>query len=138
MARVDLKKMIQKNVLCLSGEESIWDTIGAMIDRGVSSALVVEEDSSIKGIVTERDIMRKLVRINVEGKLEKPIRTLMTVPVRFAYLPTITQDVINLHKNHNQRHFPILEKKSEKPTKDNLYGILTSTDLCRCYLNSVS
>lgn len=132
--QTDLIKRIKKEALALKGDEKIDDVVKAMIKEGVSSAIIMKDDK-ISGIVTERDILRRLATLDVERHLDRPIRVLMSYPVEFVYLDTLLDDVKRLHFDKKRRHFPILKSRKDGNESSNFLGILTSTDICRAFLD---
>ena len=131
----DLIKRINKKVLALSGDETIDAVIRKMIEFGVSSAIVIENGEKIGGIITERDIMRRISVLDIERKLDKPVRTAMTRPVEFVCAKSLVADIKRLHTSKKLRHFPVLKDKSKSAVRDNFLGILTASDICRAYLD---
>lgn len=128
-----LDKFMTSEVLMFPTDQSINNVLARMLEKRVSSALILEGFKEIKGIVTERDLVRKMVRLHPD-KLDRPVRTIMSVPVRFGYLPTLVEDIARLHIKHGKRHFPILKDPEAGPFRENLAGMLTVTDICRMYL----
>lgn len=53
-----LSDVMTKDVLATSPDSSVADAAKAMTDRKVGSACVLDEDGELKGIITERDVMR--------------------------------------------------------------------------------
>ena len=103
-----------------------------MNTKSISSLLVVNDDGRIVGIVTERDVMRRLTLLDVADKLERAIGTIATREVHFVDHRRIHETIVKLHFEKGIRHFPVL--KGPEPTLTNLAGMLTVTDLLRYYL----
>ena len=132
-----LKQLVSRPPLFVPAEWDIDRTIKAMIDRKTSSVLVYEDDGEVVGILTERDILRKVSILDVDRKLGRRVRAIMTRPVRFATLATLDRDILEFHRQLGLRHYPVL-KAQGAATKDNVAGVLTVTDIARCYLDSLS
>lgn len=123
---------ITTNLLFVPCDMPINAVVSRMIERKISSALVIDKAEMIVGIVTERDIVRKFTLLDFDQKWNKKICTIMTREVCFANLQTLKEDLINLHFRQGFRHYPVLLAPGAK--KENVIGMVTVTDLCREYL----
>ena len=121
--------IINRKPQFIRGDSSITDTIRLMISNKISSVLIIDDGREIIGIVTERDILRKISTLDVDMKLARPIRTIMARPVKFVYEDSLLSDIKKLHQNLDCRHFPVLKKKDSPTNLDNLVGIVSTTDI---------
>lgn len=119
-------------MLFVPADASISAVVSRMIERKISSALVVDSAEAVVGIVTERDIVRKFTLLDLDQKSSKKICTIMTKNVKFANLQTLKEDLINLHFRYALRHFPVL--LAAGASKENVIGMVTVTDLCKEFL----
>lgn len=108
-----------------------------MISNKISSILIIDEGREIIGIVTERDILRKISTLDVDMKLARPIRTIMARPVKFVYEESLLSDIKILYHSLQCRHFPVLKKKDSPTNLDSLVGIVSATDIFRHTLKSL-
>jgi CBS domain-containing protein len=129
--------IINRRPLVIRGDSSITETIRLMISKKISSVLIINDLRDIVGIVTERDILRKISTLDIDIKLARPIRTIMARPVKFVYEESLLNDIKMLHQNFHCRHFPVLKDKDSHPNLDNLVGIVSTTDIFRYTLNSL-
>lgn len=128
---IDPSKLKSK-VLFAQEEDEIGATIQTMVEHEVGSVLVTDQEDNITGIITERDIVRKFTMIDLPDKLTRNVRTFMTRPVHFAHVDSIEEDMLELFKKFNLRHFPIVDDKAAK--KDHVVGMVSVTDLIHRYL----
>jgi CBS domain-containing protein len=126
--------IINTRLLFVTADSEIKEVVQKMIDRSVSSALIVDHSRAIVGIITERDIVRKFTLLDIDLKLGKKINTIMSRKVHFAHLNTLKRDLIDLHFQHGLPHFPVL--LAPEPREENVAGIVTVTDICREYLSA--
>ncbi len=131
-----MKNLISTTTLFVSSGWSIDQALKSMIKCRVSSALVFDDSEEIVGIVTERDILRKISLLDLDRKLARKINTIMSRPVEFAFFSTIDEDVQRMHREMSLRHFPVLKKKGAA-TKRNVAGIITVTDIARKYMDDI-
>ncbi len=123
------RQMINSNVVFVDRDIPMNDAVQIMIDQRISSLLVTDDTDHVVGILTERDIVQKFTLLDVSDKLTRTVGTMMSRPVKFARLATLKKDVTTMHLEHKVRHFPILNGKD--PTKENIVGIVSITDVAR-------
>ena len=64
-------------------EATAEQAIRAMLERHVGAVAVLDENTRVAGIFTERDVLRRL-SISGRAPAETPIREVMTTPVEMA------------------------------------------------------
>lgn len=125
LARV--QDMMSESIVSVSPESSIKDTALKMSEHKTSSVLVLEQQE-LKGIITERDIVGRVV---AEGlSFDEPSRLVMTKdPVtisRFSYY----YDAFSEMLLNGIKHLPVVDHGQ-------VSGIVTLTDLLRKKNDSV-
>ena len=113
----------------ISSEVTVADVIDTLeIDK--AGALVVTDDNhTILGIISERDIARGLKRFG-RNVVDKPMRELMSTNVRTCDIDEPLESVLRLMDKFQIEHVPV--------TKDGqLYGIINMLDLVRYRLNEI-
>ena len=108
-------------------ETSVLEVIHKMQERQMGSALVVNEEGTLVGILTDRDVLQK-IGFDQSDLAELPIHTIMTLdPVTLEEDDSIAY-ALNKMSVGGFRHIPIV--RSGKPV-----GIITVKDvfhhLCR-------
>lgn len=121
------KHLIKKNLIYASADCPIDDVIKIMKDNKISSILITDKGDEVVGIVTERDILRNLSTLDVDRKLSRPVRVIMTRPVKMVRLESILEDVSFLHNKYGIRHFPVVREAAEFRTA-NFVGMISTTD----------
>lgn len=125
---------LRQTVVVLKDSEPIQAAVNAMIDKGISCVLIEDRKQSICGIVTERDIVRRLTLSGKANKLESMVRAIMTYPVLCIPPTEIKKNLRPLLFHQRLRHFPIAT--TSEPKADELIGIITVTDLARLYIKA--
>ena len=95
------------HVWSVSPDESVFQAISVMADKGIG-ALVVVAGETLVGIISERDYARKVV---LHGKSSKdtPVRDIMTNPV-VSVSPDQTVDAcMRLVTTRRIRHLPVVQ-----------------------------
>lgn len=123
---------IQSNVIYALETRPISEVVALMVEHKISSVLVHDEQKNIVGIVTERDIVRKFTLVDLDGKMTRPIATIMTRGVKFVTTNNLYKQIIDLHLKYRIRHFPILIAKEQKV--ENVLGIMSITDFLRRFI----
>jgi CBS domain-containing protein len=109
-------------VCSVNPEESVFQAIRLMADKGIG-ALVVIADDRLAGIISERDYARKVV---LQGKSSKEtrVRDIMTSPV-FSVGPDHTvDDCLRIVTTKRIRHLPVVQG-------DSVIGVVSIGDLVR-------
>lgn len=112
----------KKGVLKISLRDSAQKAAAVMAEYGVGS-LFVEEDGKVRGIVTEMDIVRKVVAAN------RPVSATTVGQIMSAPLITIDRarsvaEADELMSRHNIRHLAVTEE-------GRVVGVLSVRDLLR-------
>ncbi|NNG03033.1 MAG: CBS domain-containing protein [Inquilinus sp.] len=89
----------------------IDDTISSMVSKMVgmnqSSALVVDADGDLRGIVTERDLAQRIV---FQCQPTDPVREVMTAPVKTVYADDYLYYAIARMRRFGWRHMPVVDR----------------------------
>jgi CBS domain-containing protein len=94
-------------VWSVSPDESVFQAISLMADKGVG-ALVVIAGETVVGIISERDYARKVV---LQGKSSKdtPVSDIMTSPVLSVSPSHTVDDCMRIVTTNRIRHLPVVE-----------------------------
>jgi CBS domain-containing protein len=92
----------------------------AMNERSIGSLVVVDAERVI-GIVTERDILRRIVAAE-RDPARTPVREIMTAPVACCRLETTLEECRTVMTARRIRRLPVVEQGELK-------GIITSGDI---------
>ncbi|KPJ97786.1 MAG: hypothetical protein AMK71_12555 [Nitrospira bacterium SG8_35_4] len=119
-----LGNLMEKDVLTCGPDESVQHVAQEMAKRKVSSVIVTDSDSHPVGIVTERDMVRKIVAENVCDTGTKKISDVMTRdPVCLAPDDSLF-DSLSTFLRHTIKHLPIVRN-------NRVEGIITLRQIMR-------
>lgn len=113
------------DIVSVDAKAIVAEAIGAMVERNIGSVVVTREDSMV-GIVTERDILRKLVlgeefnTLKVEDAMSSPLLTIES--------DATIGEAADLMAEKNIRRLLVAEKEK-------IRGIITERDLMRATLD---
>ena len=94
------------HVHTISGDASVYDAIGKMVEYNVG-ALIVRDGDGIRGIFTERDHLR---RVTLGGKDARttPVRDVMTARLVCVEPHTLVADCMGVMTRERIRHLPVV------------------------------
>jgi CBS domain-containing protein len=95
-------------IYSVSRSTSVLDALQVMMDKNIS-ALLVMEDSELKGIFTERDYARKII---LQGKSSKEtlIEEVMTSDLETIHLDSTIDHCMQIMTTRHIRHLPVLNE----------------------------
>jgi CBS domain-containing protein len=105
-----------KPPLTVTPSNSVFEAARAMTERKVGAAAVLE-DQKVVGIISERDVMQRLVAAGRDPETTT-VREVMTSPVLAIGLKTTVAAAASLMRKHHIRHLIVLDDD------DRLLGIL--------------
>ncbi len=125
----ELRSVMVSPVLTCLPDDTVKDAVERMASKKTSSIVVVGEDDEPLGIVTDRDIMRRVV---VAGKLEigrTPVSEVMTEkPLSLSPGDTVYRALFLL-SSRGIKHLPLVE--ADGAGKPRLVGIVTLRQLLK-------
>jgi len=123
-----VRDLMRKNPYTVAESASIQDTARIMNDKKVSSLVIVDEDNNPVGLVTERDLVRK-VCINDLPTNRVTNKEIMSSPLITIDSESSATTATDLMLKNNVRHLLVIDNES----KDNyqLIGIITPLDLVK-------
>jgi CBS domain-containing protein len=126
MAEV-VRDIMTKDIVTIDEAESALEAARIMSQRGISSLIVVK-DGVPKGIITERDFVKKICAKELQAS-EMKIGALMSRIRTIADPDTPIQVAVQRMANQGIRRLPIIQEGK-------VVGIVTVTDLAR-YLRTI-
>lgn len=111
-----LIRLGNKPPLTVATGDMVLQASRAMVERKVGAATVLEGDRVV-GVVTERDVMRKIVAAGLDPATT-PVQNIMTSPVLSIGTKTTVAAAAALMRKHHIRHLVVLDEH------DKLVGML--------------
>lgn len=116
----DFGTVLSPEVVTVERTTSILEIARIMRDKNIGAVLVMEDDK-IAGIISERDIVRRVVTSEMDTKKTKA-EDVMTKDVTTAQFRDKLDKIMDIMCKAPFRHLPILDG-------DKLVGILSNRDL---------
>lgn len=107
--------------LTFGPDTSVQEAVAAMSERNFGSVVIVDSADKVIGMVTERDIMKRLVNQGKDAKKTK-LSDIMTSEVRVAKEDDDLRDWLRLMSNERFRRLPIVDNNGK------LTSIMTQGD----------
>ena len=107
----------------VSPDITVGQAIAVMLDRNVGALLVVDDAGTLQGILSERDVLKKIIGI-VDDYAALPIRDFMTLRPEAVAADDTLVFVLNKMDGGGYRHVPIV--KNGKPV-----GIISVRDMLK-------
>lgn len=117
-------------VITIHPRDTIADTVDLLNEHKIGAVVVTSDDTTISGIISERDIVRHLAR-EQEGTLRLKVEDLMTETVTTCVLDAHIDEVMATMTNGRFRHAPIVDESGS------LCGIVSMGDLVKARLGEL-
>lgn len=92
----------------VSPDDTVTQAAITMTNRKVGAAAVVEADE-IVGVITERDVMGKVVAVGRDPTTVH-VRNIMTSPALCVQLRTSVEDAAEMMRKHHIRHLVVVDE----------------------------
>ncbi|MWV65055.1 CBS domain-containing protein [Halorubrum sp. JWXQ-INN 858] len=120
MEDVFVARLMSTDLVTVDDDATVATAAQRMLEEGVSSILVVDEDRRLAGLLTATDFVR-LVREN-DPEDETPVAACMTVDVVTADPQDTLDDLAELTE-HGYTHLPVTTDDNE------VVGMVSTTDV---------
>lgn len=115
---------MRKGIIALNHDKTVYDAANVMAEAEVGSVIVIKDNKAV-GIVTERDIVRKVVAKKRDPKKTK-LEDVMSHPLRVIRIDAPIRDAAIAMKKYNIKKLPVMVKRK-------IVGMITETDVLRAY-----
>ena len=110
------------DVITIAPEALVIDMLTLLKDNNLGAVVVSDDGRRIRGIVTERDVVRKLV--DGPDFLDAPVSSIMSSDVLTCKPDDSVQSLMTTMTNRRIRHLPVIEN-------DDVVGIISIGDLVK-------
>jgi len=117
-----LKGKASEGVVTIAPDASVRELVSLLAQHNVGALIVSTDGSSVDGIVSERDVVRRLH--SDDGVLEGPVSAIMTAQVRSCAPDATVDSLMAMMTEHRIRHVPVV-------TDGRLTGIISIGDVVK-------
>ena len=96
-----------KDVITIRPDATVRDLIGLLAEHNVGALVVSEDGTSVHGIVSERDVVRRLK--DDASVLDAAVSAIMTAEVRTCTGQESVNDLMEIMTSGRFRHIPVVE-----------------------------
>lgn len=101
----------QRPLTCLP-DTSVFDAVLKMSEKNYGSVIVVDDEKKVIGVVTERDVMNKLVAKKLDANKTK-LSNIMTANPRLARETDDMIDWLRIMSNERFRRLPVVDENGQ-------------------------
>lgn len=126
---ISINEVISREVVTIDSSKTAVEAAKLMTQKKIG-ALLILEDCKLAGIITERDLVRRVYSAELNPK-EVKVSSFMSKPVITAESNLDLGEAAALMSTHKIRRLPIVEKGK-------IVGILTSRDIVSHFMKYFS
>ena len=108
------------DIQSIAPDAMVYDAITCMNEENVGALLVIE-NGTLVGIISERDYTRKIILQNRSSR-ETPVKDIMTSKVLYVTPKQTVEECMVLMSKHHIRHLPVVDN-------DKAIGVLSTLDV---------
>lgn len=128
MEDIFVARLMSTDLTTVSPDTLVEDAAQWMLDEGISSVVVVDDDNRLEGILTTTDFVR--IVAERKPKDRTAVSAYMTTDVVSAGAQDSIRDIADAMMEHGFHHVPVVDDT------EGVIGIVTTTDLA-AYISHV-
>ena len=117
---MEVKDVMRTNVLVVQSGATVMEAVNLMMEHKITCVLVLDKEAAV-GIITETDILRKIVAQKKDADLMK-VDDIMSSPLISATSKTPLSEACQLMSKNKIKKLPIVDNKR-------LVGLITAADI---------
>ncbi|MBO6657531.1 MAG: CBS domain-containing protein [Pseudomonadales bacterium] len=119
-----------RNVWTTDQDSTVFDAVALMAEKNVGALVVTSSESTLAGILSERDYARKVILKDKASKSTK-VSEIMTADVVFAKEDTLLDRCMAMMTQRKIRHLPIINNQGP-------VGMITLGDIMKTIIKEQS
>lgn len=96
------------SVVTIAPDRTVRDLLAMLAEYGIGAAVVSADGATVDGIVSERDVVRRL-HADGDGILDGPVGAIMTADVEGCAPTDELETLMVVMTEHRIRHLPVIE-----------------------------
>jgi len=118
----------EHDVVTVKPEATVRELVGMLAEHNIGALVVSSDGSSVDGIVSERDVVRRLN--DDEDVLDAPVSSIMSSEVRTCAATDTVNELMALMTERRFRHVPVVRD-------DKLIGIVSIGDVVKSRMSEL-
>ena len=117
-----LNAKARKDVITINPDATVRELLSLLAEHNVGALIVSSDGNAVEGIVSERDVVRRLN--DDDAALDGPVSTIMTSEVETCEPDAALDDLMKLMTERRIRHVPVV-------TEGRLTGVISIGDVVK-------
>ena len=127
--KTTIRNLMRKKLVTMEESASVQEAANKMKDKNVSSLVVVDKNGQPQGLITERDLVRKVCIHDVyTSKITN--KEIMSSPLITIDSKSSPSEAVDIMLQNNVRHLLVIDNESSEDI-DKSIGIITPLDFTR-------
>ncbi|MGH3509230.1 MAG: CBS domain-containing protein [Nocardioidaceae bacterium] len=118
-----------QDVITITPDATVRELVDRLAEHNVGALIVSNDGTRVDGIVSERDVVRRLH--DDESVLDSPVSAIMTAEVHTCETSHTALDLMQLMTEHRFRHVPVVEPDGA------LIGIISIGDVVKSRMSEL-
>ena len=118
-----------RDVITITPEASVRELLALLAEHNIGAVIVSEDGSAVGGIVSERDVVRKLN--GDDSVLDAPVSQIMTAVVQTCEPGHDVDELMAQMTEHRIRHVPVIDH-------GNLIGVVSIGDVVKSRITQLT
>ena len=118
----------EHEVVTVKPDATVRDLVGMLAEYNIGALVVSSDGSSVDGIVSERDVVRRLN--DDDAVLDAPVSSIMSTEVRTCSGTDTVNELMALMTERRFRHVPVVKN-------DKLVGIVSIGDVVKSRMSEL-
>ena len=125
-----ISDLMRKKLVTIEESSSVQEAADRMKDKNVSSLVVIDENGKPQGLITERDLVRKVcIQDLPTSKITN--KEIMSSPLITIESMSSLSEAIDTMLQNNVRHLLVVDNNRSPKDKNKPIGIITPLDFTR-------
>lgn len=118
-----IKHVMKRDVITLSKDDTAKDAAQLIVSKRIGCVIIQDEHKAPLGIVTERDLVSKIVAGNEPAHIT--LETIMTAPLLTISITCTLAEAAQMMTSYDVKRLPVTNKRGR------LAGIISISDILR-------
>ena len=101
-----LRAKASQDVITISPDATVRELVALLAQHNVGALIVSSDGSVVEGIVSERDVVRRLH--SDEAVVDGPVSAIMTAEVKTCEAEATLEELMKVMTDHRIRHVPVV------------------------------